>query len=69
MEVQLISHINADEDLLPAWFKYYSHLGVTSFHIIVHGSKSENATLFEIAKKYPVVIEDIYDGEFNVEKK
>jgi hypothetical protein len=69
MEVRLISHINGDADLLPAWFAYYTKLGVQSFHIIVHGSQEENSKLFELCKIFPVKIEAQYEGEFTIEKK
>jgi hypothetical protein len=35
MEVKLVSHVNADGDLLQAWFRYYVRLGISSFHLIV----------------------------------
>lgn len=69
MEIKLVSHINGDGDLLPAWFKYYTGLGVTAFHIIVHGSEEENALFFKLAEQYPVVVEHHYKGEFQIEEK
>ena len=67
--MKLVSHINNDGDLLQAWFDYYMNLGVTSFHLIVHGSRQENATLFRLKDSYPIVIEDTYDGTFTSEEK
>lgn len=69
MIVRLISHINGDGDLLEAWLKYYTDLGVSSFHLIVHGPPLENAQLFTVKDRYPITIEDNYDGEFSSEEK
>lgn len=65
----LISHINGDGDILEAWFRYYLKLGVDRFHIVVHGSREENAKLFEIETRYPIVFEGIYEGVFDVMEK
>lgn len=69
MKVKLISHVNRDGDLLEAWFRYYLRLGVSSFHLIVHGPRSENARLFAIKDSFPVTIADCYEGEFRSEEK
>jgi glycosyl transferase family 2 len=69
MAVKLVSQVNGDEDLLEAWFKYYIDLGVGSFHLIVHGPPAENAKLFAIKGRFPVVIEDSYEGEYSSEEK
>jgi len=69
MEIKLLSHINGDGDLLGAWFRHYRALGVSSFHLIVHGPRDENEVLYEVKKKYPVVIEDAYQGQFSSEEK
>jgi hypothetical protein len=69
VSVRLISHINGDADLLPAWFAHYAGLGVASFHVIVHGPRAENALLFDLSRSYPAVIEDAYEGEFSDEEK
>jgi hypothetical protein len=69
MKLELLSHVNGDGDLLEAWFKYYLHLGVTSFHLVVHGPRDENARLFELADSYPVTIEDRYEGVFDSGEK
>ncbi|MGH7801485.1 MAG: glycosyltransferase family 2 protein [Thermodesulfobacteriota bacterium] len=69
MEVNLVSHINADGDLLTAWFEYYTKLGITAFHLIVHGPHEENTRLFELIDSYPVFIKEIYQGEFTIEGK
>jgi len=68
--VKLLCHINDDEDLLQAWLDYYTSLGVSSFHFIVHGAASENVKLFQLAKLYPILVEDAYDGPFSgIEKR
>lgn len=69
VNIKLVSHINSDGDLLPAWFEYYSKLGITSFHIIVHGPREENNVLYELINSYPIFIEDEYEGEFSVKEK
>jgi Glycosyl transferase family 2 len=69
MKLRLLSHVNGDGDLLEAWFKYYLHLGVTSFHLVVHGPRDENARLFELKDSYPVNIEDSYEGVFDPGEK
>ena len=67
--IPLISHVKGDGDILEAWFKYYMKLGVDRFHIIVHGSREENAKLFEIEARYPIEVEGIYEGVFDVMEK
>jgi glycosyl transferase family 2 len=69
MTLRLLSHVNGDGDLLEAWFRYYMKQGITSFHLIVHGSRAENAKLFELKSRFPVVIEDSYEGEFTAAEK
>ena len=69
MKLKLISHVNRDGDLLEAWFKYYQALGITSFHLVVHGSQADNARLFALKASFPIVIEDVYDGEFVTSEK
>lgn len=69
MTLKLLSHVNGDGDLLEAWFKYYQRLGVTSFHLVVHGSRTENARLFALKDSFPVTVEDSYEGEFSSQEK
>jgi hypothetical protein len=69
MNLGLISHVNGDGDLLEAWFKYYCRLGVSSFHLIVHGPQEENSRLYALRDSYPVVIEDTYEGPFDSREK
>lgn len=69
MKLKLISHVNRDGDLLEAWFRYYQALGVTSFHLVVHGPQADNARLFALKASFPIVIEDVYDGEFVTSEK
>ena len=69
MKIAVVSHINGDGDLLEAWFKYYIRLGISSFHLIVHGSREQNATLHELKQRYPVTIEDSYEGAFDSREK
>jgi glycosyl transferase family 2 len=68
-EVALLSHINGDADILEAWLKYYQDLGIARFHLIVHGAAEENAQLFRVKNRYPIVIEDSYEGCFDSEEK
>jgi len=67
--MKLLCHINNDEDLVEAWLGYYIGLGVSSFHLIVHGPAIDNAKLFQLTKSCPVFLEDAYDGEFTSEEK
>lgn len=69
MKLRLVSHVNRDGDLLEAWFRYYLGLGITSFHLIVHGPREENTRLFELKDRYPVTIEDSYEGPFHSDEK
>jgi hypothetical protein len=69
MKLKLLSHVNGDGDLLEAWFRYYLRLGVTSFHLVVHGARSENERLYALKDSFPVIIEDCYNGEFTSQEK
>jgi len=69
MTLKLISHVNNDSDLIEAWLKYYSRLGIDQFHLIIHGASTENEKLLTIANDYPVTIEDTYQGPFKCEEK
>src|ERR1039457_4113980 len=69
MELGLVSHINGDGDLLESWLKYYCRLGVSSFHLIVHGPQEENSRLYALKDSYPLIIEDTYEGPFDSEEK
>lgn len=62
--LKLLSHVNADSDLIEAWLKYYLQLGVERFHLVVHGGPEENSRLFAIKDSYPITIEDTYGGPF-----
>jgi hypothetical protein len=66
---KLISHVNGDGDLLEAWFRHYLRIGVDSFHLILHGSGTENDRLYALKGSYPVTIEDAYGGEFTSQEK
>ena len=69
MSLGLVSHVNRDGDILEAWFRYYCRLGVSSFHLIVHGPKEENGCLYAVKDSYPIVIEDVYQGPFDITEK
>lgn len=69
MNLKLLSHVNADSDIIEAWVKYYLGLGVDQFHLIVHGPPVENQRLFEIKESYPIFIEDTYGGPFDGDQK
>lgn len=62
--MKLIAHVNGDDDLLDAWFAHYTRLGVTSFHLIVHGPWDQNRRLHELLGAHPITVEDHYEGEF-----
>jgi hypothetical protein len=65
MTFRLISHVNRDDDLIEAWLKHYLTLGVESFHLIAHGGREENGTLFQLVSRYPIAIIDTYSGVFD----
>jgi hypothetical protein len=67
--MKLISHVNGDGDLLDAWFRHYTALGVRAFHLIVHGPRAENTRLFDLLGSHPIHIEDEYEGEFHSTEK
>lgn len=64
MTLRLFSHVNGDGDLIEAWLNYYLWLGVGWFHIVLHGSPAENERLLAIKDRYPITIEDSYQGPF-----
>jgi hypothetical protein len=69
VKLGLVSHVNGDSDLLDAWFTYYRCLGVSSFHLIVHGPREQNERLYALKDSHPVIIEDAYEGPFHSEEK
>lgn len=64
MSLRLFSQVNDDSDLIEAWLNYYLRLGVDSFHLIVHGPPAENQKLLAIKDRYPITLEDSYEGPF-----
>ncbi len=69
MTLRLISHVNADSDIIEAWLKYYLRLGVDHFHFVLHGPAEENDRLLAIKDRYPITIEDTYEGPFHSDEK
>jgi glycosyltransferase involved in cell wall biosynthesis len=69
MSLKLVSHVNADNDLIESWLKYYLRLGIEHFHFVVHGSREDNHQLFAIRDSYPITIEDAYEGSFHIDEK
>lgn len=67
--MDLLCHINGDQDLLEAWLKYYEAMGVTTFHFIVHGRAAENRKLLDLRTTHPILIRDVYESEFRSEEK
>jgi glycosyltransferase involved in cell wall biosynthesis len=67
--MKLISHVNADSDLIETWLKYYILLGVDQFHLVLHGPPAENERLLELRYAYPITIEDTYEGPFDSDQK
>ena len=65
MSIRLISHVNRDDDLIEAWLRHYLRLGVESFHLIAHGGREQNQTLFSLLDRYPVEIIDMYSSVFD----
>jgi hypothetical protein len=69
MNLKLLSHINADSDLIEAWLRYYLGLGVDQFEFVLHGPPEENRRLLELKDSYPIRIQDTYGGPFDGEQK
>jgi hypothetical protein len=67
--LSLVSHVNADGDIIHAWLAHYLALGVTRFHLVVHGSPEENATLLSLRDEYPIEIRDAYEGVYVSKEK
>jgi len=67
--VRLLSHVRGDEDILRAWLSHYRALGITSFHLVVHGPPEDNRLLDSLRGTYPIVIEDRYDDPFDTDEK
>lgn len=65
MSIRLVSHVNRDDDLVEAWLRHYLALGVDSFHLVVHGGREENRTLYTLLDRYPIEIMDAYSGVFD----
>jgi hypothetical protein len=64
-ELPLLCHWNGDGDIARAWLEHYTALGVTEFHIILHGPEEENAEFLEASRDFPVVIQDNYTGPYD----
>ena len=62
--MNLVSHINADGDILQAWLDHYVRLGVTRFHVVLHGSEEENAAMLALRDLYPIEVHEMYGGPF-----
>ena len=62
--MNLVSHINADGDILQAWLDHYVRLGVTRFHVVLHGPEEENAPLLALRDRYPIEVHEMYGGPF-----
>jgi hypothetical protein len=69
MTFRLLSHVNRDDDFIEMWLRYYLRLGVGSFHVIAHGGREENKTLYSLVGSYPIEILDAYTGPFHVFEK
>ena len=68
-ELPLLCHWNGDGDIARAWLEHYTALGVTEFHIILHGPEEENAEFLEAARDFPVIIQDRYVTLFDEREK
>jgi hypothetical protein len=62
--MNLVSHINADGDIMQAWLDHYVRLGVTRFHVVLHGPEEENARLLSLRDRYPIEVHEMYGGPF-----
>src|SRR6185436_19526418 len=54
-----------DGDIVEAWLRYYQRLGVTAFHLLVHGPEADNRHLWAIKDRYPVIVRAAFAGPFS----
>jgi hypothetical protein len=47
--MRLFSQVCGEEDIARAWLAHYRRLGVTSFHLVVHGTPKHNRVWFDLA--------------------
>jgi hypothetical protein len=62
--MRLISHVNGDDDLIEAWVRHHLAMGVTSLHFVVHGPPEENRTLYSLVGRYPIHVEEEWQGVY-----
>lgn len=68
--MKLLSHVGADPDLALAWLTYYTSIGVTGFHLILHGESGSGAhPIREYSDRFPISIEDTYSSPFDIDEK
>ena len=62
---RLVSHVGTvDRDMVPAFLAHYTSLGVTQFHVILHGPAAARRALRAALATHPVHVEDEWDGAF-----
>lgn len=69
MGIDLLCHWNGDGDFAHAWLDYYVRMGVSDFHLILHGAYEENDLALRVFQNYPVKIHEMYEGPFTEEEK
>jgi hypothetical protein len=55
--MRLFCQIADESDIVDGWVRHYRSLGVSSFHLIVHGGRARNARLHVLATREPIVVE------------
>jgi Glycosyl transferase family 2 len=69
MKIPLLCHRNGDDDIARAWLEYYTAIGVSSFHIVLHGDDSANRRFLELRSEFPIIVHSAYDGPFDEREK
>jgi len=67
--LSLVSHVNADGDIVRAWLEHYRALGVSHFRLVAHGPPEENATLLGLRGEFHVEILDSYEEPYTPGEK
>ena len=63
---RVFSHFGAqDLDILPAFYRHYLGLGVSSFHFVVHGNKGLAAKVKASGQGANVTVAKVYEGPFD----
>ncbi len=66
----LLCHLGGDDaDLVPAFLAHYRTLGVSRFHVVLHGPPGNRAVLRALLGEADITIENEYEGPFSEQVK